>query len=205
MDNPSKLELWREKGLTLRDRFKQPPVVQRDEVSQQQINDTIERGDITQELRLRFYPSIDLSMEISNMYAGSIQTTLDELEELLYEMGYRNNPTAYVEYTDQLGPDDGSYAKHTIVEGQEFPYLGIGRPFGIVTWWNRLKQQVHVTTFLDDEEDMIHLFAHKEASAWLQPARHLTVSTGDGDEGVREFRRDWKDTYESELTQTLDL
>jgi len=201
MPDKSKVDLWLDRGLTLRDRHDNPPVTARSNVSTEKINEKIERGDIGQELRLRYYPSVYLTSIFKDLYVGSIEATLDQAEEMLYEIGYRNNPTAYVEYTEQQGPDDGSYAKHTITESQEFPYLGIGRPFGLVTWWNRVKEQVHVTTFMDG--DMIHFAAHKEASAWLQPVRHATVSSGDADIGVREFSRDWEDNYETELQKVL--
>jgi len=190
----SKLELWREKGLTLRDRLDaDPPAVNIDDIPQDTLDDKIERGDIAQELRLRYYPSINLTEKKNDYYVGSFDGSLDEFEDLVFDLGYRNNPTAYVEVIDGLGPDDGSYARVEITESQEFPYLGIGRPFGVVTWWNRLKEQNHLTTFVED--DYVHVFVHKEASAWLQPIRHVTVSEGSGI-GADEFDLRWSDKYE---------
>lgn len=190
----SKIDLWREKGLTLQGRLNaDPPAVDRDGIPKDVLDDKIQRGDITQELRLRYYPTIDLTEKKENYYAGTFEGTLEELEDKLYNIGYRNNPTAYVEVMDGLGPDDGSYARVEITESQEFPYLGISRPFGVVTWWNRLKEQNHLTTFVDG--DQVHVFVHKEASAWLQPIRHVTVSEGD-DIGSDEFDIRWDNEYE---------
>ena len=195
--------MWKQKGLTLRSRLDaDPPAVQRDDIPQNILDDKLQRGDILQELRLKYYPTIDLTEKKDNYYAGSFNGSLDELEELLFEIGYRNNPTAYVEVMDGLGADDGSYARVEITESQEFPYIGIGRPFGIVTWWNRIKEQNHLTTFV--EEDYVHVFVHKEASAWLQPVRHVTVSEGD-DIGTEEFELRWKDEYDIELDEVLGV
>ncbi|EGQ44204.1 MAG: hypothetical protein J07AB43_02630 [Candidatus Nanosalina sp. J07AB43] len=192
----SKIEMWREKGLTLRSRLNaDPPPVDRDDIPQSTLQNKIERGDVIQELRLRFYPSIGLTERKNDYYAGSFRGSIDEFEDKAYSIGYRNNPTAYVEIIDGLGPDDGSYARIEITESQEFPYLGFDRPFGIVTWWNRVKEQNHLTTFIDEEEDLVHIFVHKEASAWLQPIRHATVSEGDNI-GAKEFTLRWEDNYE---------
>lgn len=199
------LELWKKKGLTLTDRLDVPTASGRSNVPQEVLDRKYERGDVVQQARLKFYPSIDISDKFASFYAGSFNGTREELEDRLFKIGYRNNPTAYVEVSERFGPDDGSFARNRITESQEFPYLGVGRPFGIVTWWNRVKEQVHVTYFIDEEMDLIHLAAHIEASAWLQPARHLTVSEGDGHIGVREFRQDWKDEYDEELDTVLGL
>jgi hypothetical protein len=197
----SRAELWADKGLTATDRVSHPPAIQRDSISQSTLDRKIERGDISQKLRLRYYPSIEIKFD--NMYAGSFKGSLDELEEKLFAAGYRNNPTAYVEISDEYGPDDGSYARQRITESQEFPYLGRGRPFGVVTWWNRVKEQVHVTAFVEEDSDWIHLLAHMESSAWLQPVRHVTVSEGNAEIGVREFREAWRDEHGEALVQRL--
>lgn len=198
----SKLELWAEKGLTARDRLNHPPAARRSGVSQDTLERKLGRGDLSQELRLKYYPSIEV--EFQELYAGSYKGTLEELEEMLFAAGYRNNPTAYVEITERFGPDDGSYARQRITESQEFPYLGAGRPFGVVTWWNRIKEQVHVTAFVEEDSDWIHLAAHMEASAWLQPVRHVTVSEASARLGIREFREAWLDEHEEELATPLE-
>lgn len=198
----SKIELWREKGLTLQNRLGHPPAANRESVDEDVLSEKITRGDIVQEIRLRFYPSVEL--DFNTFYAGSIDSDLDEVESMLFEVGFRNNPTAYVEITEKFGPDDGSYSRQFITEDDEFPYLGIGRPIGVVTWWNRLKLQYHITTFVDEDRDLTHLVCHREASAWLQPARHITVSEGEGRIGVRDFRNFWKDEFGEELRAPLD-
>lgn len=200
--NKSKAELWADKGLTLTDRVNHPPASQRDGVSESVLENSKERGDLSQKLRLKYYPSIEV--ELDNLYAGSFKGSLDELEEKLFSAGFRNNSTAYVEVTERFGPDDGSYARQRITESQEFPYLGVGRPFGIVTWWNRVKKQVHVTVYVDEDSDWIHLAAHLEASAWLQPVRHITVSEGSARLGIREFNEAWKDEHKKELAKPLE-
>lgn len=192
----SKIEMWKQKGLTLRDRLNAgPPAAKRDSISAETLDEKTQRGDIAQELRLKYYPSINLTDKKENYYAGTFKGSLSELEDLLFDIGYRNNPTSYVEIIDGLGPDDGSYARVEITESQQFPYLGIGRPFGLVNWWNRIKEQNHLTTFVDEDNEQVHVFVHKEASAWLQPIRHVTVSEGD-DIGSDEFLLRWNDKYD---------
>jgi len=199
----TKLEMWKKKGLTLRARMDaNPPAVDRGDIPEDTLEEKLERGDILQKLRLRYYPTVNLTGKKSTYYVGSFEGTLDKLEDLIYDIGYRNNPTAYVEVMGGLGTDDGSYARVEITESQEFPYLGISRPFGVVTWWNRVKEQNHLTTFVDG--DYVHIFVHKEASAWLQPIRHVTVSEGDGI-GSEEFELRWNDNYDIELKNKLDL
>lgn len=199
--NKSKAEMWAEKGLTLSDRLGHPPAAQREPVDSSTLDDKLERGDLAQRLRLMYYPSINI--DFNKMYAGSYKGSLEDLEEKLFSAGYRNNPTAYVEITDEFGPDDGSYARQRITESQEFPYLGVGRPFGLVTWWNRIKEQVHVTAYVEEDSNWIHLAAHMEASAWLQPVRHVTVSDASARLGIREFSEAWKDEHGEELAKPL--
>lgn len=198
----TKLEMWKKKGLTLRARMDaNPPAVDRDDIPEDTLEEKLERGDILQKLRLRYYPTLDITKKKNNFYVGTVKKSLDELEDLIFKIGYRNNPTAYVETIEGLGTDDGSYARNEITESQEFPYLGIGRPFGIVTWWNRVKEQNHLTTFVDG--DYVHIFVHKEASAWLQPIRHVTLSEGD-DQGSAEFKLRWNEKYDIELQNVLN-
>lgn len=193
-----KLDLWLDKGFTLTDRLDTKPAVQRD-IDQDILDEKLQRGDILQEIRLRRYPSIEV--ELDRLYAGSFRGTLDELEQKLFDMGYRNNPTAYVESTDELGPDDGSYAQQIIKEDSELPNLNVERPFGMIPLYSRLKLQNHIATFVDDE--FIHILSHQEISAWLQPIRHLTISEGDGEIGIREFRQSWSDEFNEELPTPL--
>jgi len=198
MSDKSRFELWADKGLTLTDRLETAPAVKRD-IDPAIMEQSIQRGDLLQEIRLKRYPSIEVSFD--NLYAGTYRGTLDELEQKLFEIGYRNNATAYVEITDKLGPDDGSYSQQIVKESGEFPNLQISRPFGMIPLYNRVKLQNHITTFVDG--DVVHILAHQETSAWLQPLRHLTVSEGDANIGIREFRQAWKDQFEEELPQPL--
>lgn len=203
MTSKNRIELWRDKGLTLTDRLELQTAQQRTE--SEVFNRKVERGDISQELRLKYYPSIAVDrVEFSKMYAGSIDGDLEKAEDLLFEMGFRNNPTAYVEVTDQFGPDDGSYARQFITEDSEFPYLGVSRPLGVVAWWNRIKLQYHVAVFVDTQRDMVHILCHREPSAWLQPARHISISEGNAEIGVRDFRDFWKDEFGEGIERPLE-
>lgn len=202
MPDTNKFNLWKQKGLTLTDRVGHPPAVERDGISEEDLEESLERGDLAQKARLRFYPSIEV--EFDELYTGSVSLDFEQLEEKLFDMGYRNNPTAYVEVTDKFGPDDGSYARQRIVEDDDFPYLGFSRPFGLVTWWNRLKLQVHATVFIDENRDLIHILSHWEASAWFQPVRHLTVSEASARIGKREFRERWLDEHGEELPKPME-
>lgn len=186
----NKLQLWKEKGLTLNDRLQTKPAVRRDGIEESTLERKKERGDIAQNIRLRFYPSI--RVDFGDLYAGTFEGTLQEFEDEVFDIGYRNNPTAYVEITERFGPDDGSYARQVVTEDEEFPYLGIGRPLGHITYWNRIKLQNHITVYAEPEKKWVHILAHREASAWLQPARHLTVSEGDAKIGIEEFRQRWE-------------
>lgn len=198
MADKSRLELWADKGFTLTDRIKSRPALKRD-IEPAVLEEKLQRGDILQEIRLKRYPSIEVDFD--TLYAGTFRGSLQELEQKLFNMGYRNNPTSYVEVTDRLGPDDGSYSQQIIKEDTEFPHLNIGRPVNMVPLYNRLKLQNHVTTFIDG--DVVHILAHQETSAWLQPARHLTVSEGDAEIGIREFRQAWSDEFGESLPQPL--
>lgn len=193
-----RISSWLEKGLTARARLLVDPAVQRD-IDEQVLEQKLQRGDLTQRIRLRRYPSIEVDFD--TLYAGTYRGSLDELEQKLFEIGYRNNPTAYVEVTDRLGPDDGSYARQIIKEDSEFPHLPVDRPLNMVPLYNRLKLQNHVTTFVD--EDRVHILAHQETSAWIQPGRHLSVSEGDAKIGIREFRQAWDDEFGVSIPKPL--
>jgi len=190
----SRLKLWREKGLTLTDRFKTKSAVDRD-IEPALLQEKLQRGDLAQEARLKYYPSIEVSFDA--LYAGTFRGSKRELEQRMFDMGYRNNPTAYVEITDRLGPDDGSYAQQIIKEDTDFPHLNIDRPINDVPVWNRIKLQNHATIFKEG------ILAHQETSAWLQPARHLTVSEANARIGIREFRDSWFDEFGESLPEPL--
>lgn len=182
-----------------------PAAVRREDLDRQILEETWDRGDGAQRFRLRVYPTVDIP--IDEIYAGSVPLSvgLDGLEQKLYDIGFRNNPTAYVEITEEFGPDDGSYSKQVIEADTEFPHLGVERPFGLVTWWNRTKDQYHATIFVDEERQMFHIGCHREASAWSQPVRHVTISEGDGMVGARDFRDFWYDEFSEELPRPLGL
>jgi len=198
MTNKSRIELWTDKGLTITDRLKTKPAIERD-IEPALLEQKLQRGDLLQKIRLRRYPSIEV--DFNELYAGTYRGSLDELEQKLFQIGYRNNPSSYVEVTDKLGPDDSSYLRLIIKEDTEFPHLNIDRPLGMIPLYNRVKLQNHITTFVDG--DVVHILAHQEASAWLQPLRHLTVSEGKAEIGIREFRQAWKDQFGEELPQPL--
>lgn len=191
-----KLELWTEDGKGFKSVLSsevESPALERDDLASPLVRQKLKRGKLLQRMRLQYYPTIDV--ERDNLFAGYIEGTLDDAKERLHEMGYRNNPTAYVEVTDEHGPDDGSFARQYITEtsaSQRRPILH-NRP----TIFRREKQQIHVCIFSTD--DRVEFLAHDESSAWLQPARHIAVSAGNARIGVRDFRDDWYDEYEEEL------
>ena len=192
----NKVYLWRSRDRGVKSRITKAvsrPAVKRDKVPDVLTTTKLKRGDTTQKLRLKHYPSIDVDFDL--LYAGEIEGDLDTAEDLLIEMGFRNNPTAYVEVTDQYGPDDGSYSKQYIEEDAgriELPHI-TGQP----ALWRRLKQQIHVTVF--QINSTVAFLAHKETSAWLQPARHVWNNEVSARVGVRDFRDEWYDEFEREL------
>jgi len=198
MASESRYGLWLKKGLTLRDRFKTKPAVQRD-IDESLLQTKLERGSLQQKIRLKYYPSIEVDFD--RLYAGTYRGTKADLINKLFEMGYRNNPTSYVEITDNFGPDDASFAKHIVEEDIGFPHLNVERPLGILPIWNRRKIQTHVTIYVEGDE--IHMLAHQEVSAPLQPVRHLTISESDAEIGIREFREDWFDQFGEKLPTPL--
>lgn len=194
-----KINIWRESSKGLKSRLHSSvkrPVLSRDDIRTSMVEDRMERGDVVQRLRLMRYPSIDVDFD--KVYAGSIEGSLDEAEELLMRAGFRNGPLAYVEVTDRFGPDDGSYWLHIITETGKFPKLE--NRFGA---FRRVKDQVHVVTWLDEERDMVHFGAHREQSAMLQPARHAAINDADAERGIRDFRDKISDTFNKELPQPL--
>lgn len=198
MANKSRLELWADRGFSLTDRLKTKPAVKRD-IDPAILDEKLRRGSIVQQARLKRYPSIEVDFD--ELYAGTFRGSRLELKRRLFDMGFRNNPTAYVEITDKFGPDDGSFAQHIIKEDTDFPHLKIDRPLGSLPLWNRVKLQNHIALY--EQRDVIHILAHQEASAWLQPARHLAVSEANAEIGIREFRESWMDEFGEELPQPL--
>lgn len=191
-----KFKLWRESGKGFKTRLDSglnSPVIDRDDVATATVDQSITRGDRSQELRLKHYPSINVDRD--RLFAGSMEGDVDDARERLLQMGYRNNPTAYVEVTDENGPDDGSFARQYITEtqasGDRERLTNFPAPF------KRVKRQIHVVVF--ELEDEVEFLAHDETSAWLQPMLHVSVNDVKARRGVQEFRLDWFDEFGEEL------
>lgn len=191
-----KLSLWMESGKGFKSRFDtdlQPAPAKRDDLSSPRVLEKITRGDSLQGARLQYYPSIDVDRD--DLFAGYMEGDLDDARDRLYSIGYRNNPTAYVEVTEENGPDDGSFARQYITETQASPRRNFIHNYPTI--FRRVKNQIHVCVWQLD--DRVEFLAHDEKSAWLQPARHVAVSEGEGEIGVREFRNDWYDEFGERL------
>ena len=169
-----------------------PPATHRRDVAPRLLIIKWERGDLVQRFRYKVYPTIDVDPLRS--YAGTNPGTHEETVKRLYQLGFRNNPTAYVEILGPLGPDDGSYARQTITEQAITPrFQG---PLGLLPF-HRVKRQLHVV--LNDAPTGIDLYAHEERSAWLQPLRHGLLNDANYRIGVRDFRNTWLDTFHTPL------
>lgn len=195
-----KFGLWRESSRGIKSRLHKDtkePVLDRSDVRTSEVMDKIERGDFVQEQRLKRYPSIDIDFD--RVYAGSIEGDLDEAQEILMRAGFRNGPLAYVEVTDEFGADDGSYWLHIITESGKFPYIENRAGF-----FRRIKDQVHVVVWRDDEREMVHFGAHREKSALLQPARHVGISEADASRGIRDLRNKIEDEFDKQLPRPLE-
>lgn len=192
----NKLLLWSSRKRGLKSRFTgevKQAVQSRTDVAQPIVQNKMERGDRLQSLRLRYYPSIDVDR--AKHFAGRVEGDLDDAQDMLHELGFRNNPTAYVEVTDEYGPDDGSYSLQYITE--DGTRLNIPRLTQQPSLFKRLKRQIHVTVYeLDDE---VEFLAHEEISAWLQPARHVVKGDATAKIGIRDFRDEWFDEFGEEL------
>lgn len=191
-----KIQLWRESGKGFKTRLDSglnSPVVDRSDVATATVNQSISRGDTAQTLRLRYYPSIDVDRD--DLFAGYIEGDLEEARDKLFQLGYRNNPTAYVEVTDENGPDNGSFARQYVTEAQ----VGRGREHvtNFPTIFKRTKRQIHVCIW--EVEDRVEYLAHDEKSAWLQPMLHVKIPDVKARRGVQEFRLDWYDEFGEEL------
>jgi len=194
-----KINLLRDSSKGLKSRVTSPvnePVMKRGDVRTSLVKQKVDRGDRVQRLRLRRYPSIDVDM--SRVYAGSIEGTAEDAEEILMEMGFRNGPLAYVEVTDEFGPDDGSYWLHIITETGKIPV--VENRLGL---FRRVKDQIHAVVWEDEERGMTHIGAHREQSAMLQPARHAVINDSDARRGIRGLRNKFFDTFEKELPMPL--
>ena len=192
----NKLYLWRSSQRGIKSRVLDEvsaPVLQRNDIPDVQVSNKVKRGSRLQKLRLYFYPSIDVDK--SKLYAGEMSGSLDDAKEKLFDMGFRNNPTAYVEVTDEHGPDDGSYSLHQISE--DGTRKDIPRITSQPTIWKRTKLQFHVAVY--ELLDRVIFLCHKEISAWLQPARHVWKNDVSARIGVRDFRDRWFDEFEQEL------
>lgn len=191
-----KIALWREPTKGFKSKFlnaAKEPAVKREDLQDLQVDIKMERGDRLQQLRLKRYPSIDVDRD--KLIAGKIEEPLSEAEDRLNTIGFRTNPTAYVEVTEENGPDDGSYSKQVITETGG--NLDIPRVTNQPLFFRRVKEQIHVVLF--QVPDGTEFLAHREKSAWLQPARHVTVPESSARRGVRDFRDAWFDEFGEEL------
>lgn len=169
------------------------PAAVRDDIPAILTQKKLERGDALQKARLRYYPSIDVSKPM--LFAGEIEGSIEDAEDRLINLGFRNNPTAYVEITEEHGPDDGSYSLQLISEtGGRYD---IPRITNQPSYWKRTKRQIHVTLY--DVNEKVLFLAHEEVSAWLQPARHVVAGDATARIGVRDFRDIWFDQFGEEL------
>lgn len=196
----NKIQLWRESSKGIKSRLNtdiQPPALDRDDVLTSLTKEKMQRGGRLQRWRLENYPSIDV--DFADVYAGSIEGDKDDAQEFLMELGFRNGPFAYVEVTEEFGPDDGSYWLHTITETGKFPY--IENRLGL---FRRVKDQVHVAVWEDVDRGMVHFGAHREQSALLQPARHVAVGDSQIERGVEDFRNKVKHEMGAELPRPLE-
>lgn len=192
----NKLFLWRSSRRGIKSRISddvKPAPLRRDDIPDVLSANKLKRGDQLQRLRLKYYPSIDVEKE--KLYAGEIQGDLGDAEEALLQLGFRNNPTAYVEVTEEHGPDDGSYSRQEITE--DGGRTDIPRISQQPSFWKRLKTQLHITVY--QLQERVIFLCHKEASAWLQPARHVWKNDATARIGVRDFRDIWFDEYNEEL------
>lgn len=198
----ARVNLWRESSKGFKSRFTagaKRPVPEREDLQDLVVATKVKRGDMLQRIRLKRVPSIDVDRE--ELYAGEVEGDLDEATDRLSTLGFRNNPTAYVEVTEENGPDDGSYSRTIITEtggGFDRP-MAVNRP----TILRRVKEQIHVVVY--ELPDKVEYLVHRETSAWLQPARHTLVNKSSARRGVRDFRDIWYDEFGEELGGKEDV
>ena len=194
-----KFNLWRDRNKGLKNRLSsdlKDSALDRTDVATINVREKMDRGGRVQKARLERYPSIDVNKD--NLYAGEIEGDKEDAIDLLEDLGFRNNPTAYVEITEEDGPDDGSFAKQFITESgqtgsKDIPVLLGGMP----QLYRRVKEQVHVVIFV--QEDTVEFLAHREQSTFLQPMRHVIVNNASARKGVRDFRNAFYDEAGMEL------
>lgn len=192
----NKVFLWRSRRRGIKSRLTsevKEAVEIRDDIPDVLVANKLKRGDLLQKARLQYYPSIDVDKD--QLYAGEIEGDLGDAEEKLLQLGFRNNPTAYVEVTEEHGPDDGSYSLQQISE--DGGRTDIPRITSQPSYWKRTKLQFHVALY--ELQERVLFLAHKEISAWLQPARHVWDGEASARIGVRDFRDMWFDEFEEEL------
>lgn len=188
--------LWRSGRRGIKSRLNSSvskPAAARDDIPDVVVSNKAKRGDTLQRLRLMYYPSIDVDKD--KLYAGEIEDDISDAENRLLDLGFRNNPTAYVEVTEEHGPDDGSYSLQRISE--DGSRADIPRITQQPSYWKRTKLQFHITLY--ELQEKVIFLCHKEISAWLQPARHVWNSDASARIGVRDFRDMWYDEFEEEL------
>jgi len=192
----NKLKLWisRKRGIKsgIFGDVREPPM-DREDIPDVQVANKVKRGDISQKLRLMYYPSIDVDK--NNLYAGEIQGSLEDAVKILNQMGMRSNPTAYVEVTEDHGPDDGSYSRQIVTEDEA--KFDVPQVTSQPSIYKRVKRQTHAAVY--DISDRVIFLAHDEISAWLQPARHVVKGDVSPRVGVRNFRNRYYDEMEEEL------
>jgi len=192
----NKVYLWRSSNRGIKSRLTQAvdsSAVQRDDIPGVQVTNKLKRGNRLQQARLKYYPTIDVDKD--KLYAGEMQGDIGDAEEKLFQLGFRNNPTAYVEVTEEDGPDDGSYSLQLISE--DGTRKDIPRFSNQPSFWKRTKLQFHVALY--ELQERVIFLCHKEISAWLQPARHVWKTDPSARIGVRDFRDRWFDEFEEEL------
>lgn len=192
----NKARLWISRSRGVKSRFfsdVKRSARERDDIPDVLVANKIKRGGVLQKARLKYYPSIDVDKNM--LYTGEIEGTLDDAIEILNAMGYRNNPTAYVEVTDEHGPDDGSYSRQMVTEDDARFDIPQVVPAPLI--YKRLKRQNHITLY--DVDDRVIFLAHEEISAWLQPARHVVVGDATARIGVRNFRNRFYDEFGEEF------
>jgi len=202
-----KYRLWSEDGKGLKTvTSTESPALSRDDIpdviKQRRLDQSVvlgRRGEVAQDARLRYYPSINVDRD--QLYAGYIEGSLQEARDKLSAMGYRNNPTAYVEVTEENGPDNGSFARQYITEEGVSPSRQ--RLTNFPSIFKRAKRQIHVCFW--KVEDRVEFLAHEEKSAWMQPMLHVGVNDVKAEVGVRDFRDDWHDNFGEELAGKEDI
>ena len=192
----NKTRLWMSRRRGIKSSFvgdTKEPAMQREDIPDVLVSNKMKRGDFLQKARLKYYPTVDV--DFNELYAGEMRGSFEDARQKLLQLGYRNNPTSYVEVTDEHGPDDGSYAKQFITE--DGSKIDIPQVTNQPAFWKRLKMQYHVVLY--ELQERVLFLCHKEVSAWLQPARHVVRGDVSARIGVRDFREMWYDEFGESL------